>query len=72
MLLADPRPPMQLTSARSTEAYRTFWNDAAMRRFMRASLTGMQRLDGRRRGARAGAWNWRTLTRCAPQRAAAN
>jgi hypothetical protein len=41
--IADPRPLMSLTSARSTECYRDLWDSPVMSCFVRASIDGMER-----------------------------
>ena len=50
--LVDSRPPMSLTSIRSTECYRDLWEHPAMASFMRRSIDGL----GRRLAAHPGAF----------------
>ena len=47
VLLVDERPPMSLTSDKSTEAYRNWWPgpDDAMLRFMNRSIDLLEQLD---------------------------
>ncbi len=47
VLLVDARPPMSLTSDKSTEAYRNWWPgpDDAMLRFMNRSIDLLEQLD---------------------------
>ena len=44
ILLLDERPPLSLTSDRSTECYRNWWPDAAMLALMNRSITLMEML----------------------------
>eukprot|EP00475_Leptophrys_vorax_P004679 TRINITY_DN12784_c0_g1_i3.p1 TRINITY_DN12784_c0_g1~~TRINITY_DN12784_c0_g1_i3.p1 ORF type:complete len:464 (-),score=74.85 TRINITY_DN12784_c0_g1_i3:1233-2624(-) len=41
-LVVDPRPPLSLTSAYSTECYRDFWHDPVMHQFMSRSVGMMK------------------------------
>jgi sarcosine oxidase subunit beta len=47
VVLVDERPPMTLTSDKSTEAYRNWWPgpDDAMLRFMNRSIDLLEELD---------------------------
>ena len=69
VLLVDERPPMSLTSDKSTEAYRNWWPgpDDAMLRLMNRSIDLLELLDdandhrlrlNRRAGSVGRVWGW--------------
>jgi sarcosine oxidase, subunit beta len=51
VVVCDPRPPLTLTSDKSTECYRNWWPDRHMVGFMNRSIDILEDLDQRSKGA---------------------
>ena len=53
VVIVDPRPPLTLTSDKSSECYRNWWPNAPMVGLMNRSIDLLEEMDGRSSGALA-------------------